>query len=54
MSSEGKNKFMKVNLACDQHSLVIMHCLCLSDVIDFAMVPAQRFWRETVSLLDVT
>ena len=25
-----------------------------SDVIDFAMLPAQRFWRETVSLLDVT
>ena len=24
-----------------------------SDVIDFAMLPAQRFWRETVSLLDV-
>jgi len=21
--------------------------------IDFAMLPAQRFWRETVSLLDV-
>ena len=24
-----------------------------SDVIDFAMLPAQRFWREKVSLLDV-
>ena len=24
-----------------------------SDFIDFAMLPAQRFWRETVSLLDV-
>ena len=24
-----------------------------SDVIDFAMLPAQRFWRETVALLDV-
>ena len=24
-----------------------------SDVIDFEMLPAQRFWRETVSLLDV-
>ena len=23
------------------------------DVIDFAMLPAQRFWRETFSLLDV-
>ena len=24
-----------------------------SDVTDFAMLPAQRFWQETVSLLDV-
>ena len=24
-----------------------------SDVIDFAMLPVKRFWRETVSLLDV-
>ena len=24
-----------------------------SDVIDFAMLPAQRFWRETVSLVEV-
>ena len=24
-----------------------------SDVIDFVIFPAQRFWRETVSLLDV-
>ena len=24
-----------------------------SDVIDFAMLPAQTFWRETVSLSDV-
>ena len=24
-----------------------------SDVIDFAMLPAQTFWQETVSLLDV-
>ena len=24
-----------------------------SDVIDFAMLPVQTFWRETVSLLDV-
>ena len=23
------------------------------DVIDIAMLPAQRFWRETLSLLDV-
>ena len=25
----------------------------LSDVIDFAVLPAERFWRETVSSLDV-
>ena len=24
-----------------------------SDVIDFAVLPVNRFWRETVSLLDV-
>ena len=24
-----------------------------TDVIDFAMLPAQRFWQETVSLLAV-
>ena len=24
-----------------------------SDVMDFALLPAQRFWQETVSLLDV-
>ena len=24
-----------------------------SDVIDFSILPAQRFWRETVSLLDI-
>ena len=23
------------------------------ETIDFAMLPAQKFWRETVSLLDV-
>ena len=28
--------------------------LLLSDVIDFARFPAQRFWRETASLLDIT
>ena len=28
------------------------HALLPSDVIDFAMLPAQRFWRETVSSLD--
>ena len=29
------------------------NALLPSDVIDFAMLPAQRFWQETVSLLDV-
>ena len=27
--------------------------LFVSDVIDFAVLPAQRFWRETFSLLDI-
>ena len=27
--------------------------LLTSDVIDFATLPEARFWRETVSLLDV-
>ena len=36
-----------------QHSLVTGHCYP-SDIIDFAMLPAQRFWQETVSVLDVT
>ena len=34
-------------------SLIVHSALLPSDVIDFAMLPAQRFWRETVSLLDV-
>ena len=27
---------------------------CYPNIIDFAMLPAQRFWQETVSLLHVT
>ena len=34
-------------------SLIVHSALLPSDVIDFAMLPAKRFWRETVSLLDV-
>ena len=35
-----------------QHSQV-NKALLPYDVIDFAMLPAQRFWQETVSLLAV-
>ena len=34
-------------------AVVGQRTLLPSDVIDLAMFPAQRFWRETVSLLDV-
>ena len=32
---------------------VIGGCRSTFDDIDFATLPAQRFWRETVSLIDV-
>ena len=34
-------------------AVVGQRTLLPSGVIDFATLPAQRFWRETVSLLDV-
>ena len=35
-------------------AIVDQHSVLPSDVIDFfAMLPARRFWRETVLLLDV-
>ena len=43
---------MKINLASGYH-FVGNSALLPSDVIDFAILLAQRFWRETVSLLDV-
>ena len=45
-----------LNLAVNsgrRSTLVGNSTLLPSDVIDFAVLPAQRFWRETVSLLDV-
>ena len=45
-------KFTKINLAGSQHFADNIAKLP-SDVIDFATLPSQRFWRETVSLLDV-
>ena len=42
---------MKIDLASGYHSRVTVRCYPLINVIDFAMLPAQRFWRETVSLL---
>ena len=44
---------MKINLASGYHLWVTASALLPSDVIDFAILLAQRFWRETVSLLDV-
>ena len=36
-----------------QHSRVTVQCYPCSVVIDFAVLPAHRFWQETVSLLEV-
>ena len=41
------------NKSCKWLSFAGNSALLLSDVIDFAILLAQRFWRETVSLLDV-
>ena len=49
---EAGNPFNLAITAVDgQHSR--NNGLLPSDVIDFAMLTARRFWRETVSLLDV-
>ena len=40
-------------LAGQHLSEVTVQCYPRSVVIDFAMLPTQRFWQETVSLLDV-
>ena len=42
---EGGNS---LNLAVTASSVTGNSALLLSDVRDFAMLPAQRFWRETV------
>ena len=44
---------LSVTAVVGQHSRV-NSALLPSDVIDFARFPAQRFWRKTVSLLDIT
>ena len=44
---------MKINLLSGQHLQVTVHCCPLMSMIDFTLLPAQRFWQETVSLLDV-
>ena len=48
-------KFIKPRCDSSQRSTFAIKNIALlpSDVIDFAMLPAQRFWRETVSLLDI-
>ena len=47
-------KFIKPRCNGGRRSTFTCHSALLpSDVIDFAMLPAQRFWRETSSLLDV-
>ena len=47
-------KFIKpcCNDVC-QSTFAVNSTLLPSDVIDFAMLPAQRFWQEKASLLDV-
>ena len=40
------------NKSCEQLSSTGNSALLPSDVIDFAMLPAQRFWLEIVLLLD--
>ena len=47
-------KFMKPRLNGGRRSTCASNSALLpSNAIDFAMLSAQRFWRETVSLLDV-
>ena len=50
----GSWKFIKpcCNDGC-QSTFAVNSTLLPSDVIDFAMLPAQRFWQEKASLLDV-
>ena len=43
---------LAVTAVVGQYLRVTVHCYPL-DVIDFAILPAQRFWWQTVSLLDV-
>ena len=47
----GSSLNLAVTAVVGEHSRVTMHCYPMTS--DFAMLPTQRFWRETVSLLDV-
>ena len=52
----GRQKFWNwkfIKLRCRRSTFEGSSALLPSDVIDFAMLPAQRFWRETLFLLDV-
>ena len=42
---------LAVTEVISQHSRVTLHCYPRTSF--FAILPSQRFWRETVSLLDV-
>ena len=47
-------KFIKPRCDSSQRSTFASNITLLpSDVIAFAMLPTQRFWRETASLLDI-
>ena len=48
----GNSLNLAVTVDVRQHSQETVHCYP-ADFIDFAMFSAQRFWRETVLLLDV-
>ena len=48
----GNSLNLAVTAVVDQHSRVTVHCYPLTSYI-LQLLLAQRFWRETVSLLDV-
>ena len=47
----GNSLNLAVTAVVGQHSRVTVQCYPL-DLIDFEILRAERFWRETVSLLD--
>ena len=49
-SIPGNSLNLAVTEVISQHLRVT---LLPSDIIDFAMLPTQRFWQETVSLLEL-
>ena len=48
----GNSLNLAVTAVVGQHARVTVHSYT-PDVIDFALLPAQRFWRGTISMLDV-